>query len=151
MNEAELRAKALKLLSAREHSRAELQRKLTGHGESTDIQTLLDDLEARDWLSDARFAQAYVEANAKRFGRYRLEAELRERCVADSTIQAALAVLADSDDSGDELGRARAAWEKKFGQLPNDTADRAKQARFLQSRGFAYDVIRRVLGGLDDE
>ncbi|GAB3249768.1 regulatory protein RecX [Chitinimonas naiadis] len=147
---ADLRNKALKLLSQREHSRVELRRKLAGTEDSSreEIEALLDDLVERNWLSDARFAVAYVDANAARFGRFRLENELRERGVADQAIREALAQL---PSEGDELSRAREVWQKKFRALPVDAAERAKQARFMQSRGFAYDVIRKVLGGAIDD
>lgn len=147
---SELRTKALKLLSQREHSRQELRRKLQG-GEDVaraEVEALLDDLVERNWLSDARFAVAYVDANAARFGRFRLENELRERGVADDAIRDALAQLPNEDD---ELSRAQEVWRKKFRQPPQDAAERAKQARFMQTRGFGFDIIRKVLGGLGDE
>lgn len=50
-----------------------------------------------------------------------------------------------------ELDRARAAWQKRFGQPPASAAERAKQIRFLQGRGFSFDVIRRVIAGTEDE
>lgn len=144
-----LRDKAVKLLSQREHSRAELRRKLGGHDPTADeIEAVLDDLVERQWQSDARFAIAYVDANASKFGRYRLEHTLRERGVADSDIAAAFAQLAEGDD---ELTRARDIWRKKFKATPVDATERAKQARFLQSRGFSFEIIRRVIAGLDDE
>jgi regulatory protein len=50
-----------------------------------------------------------------------------------------------------ELDRARAAWRKRFGAPPANALDRARQMRFLQSRGFSFDVIRRVVAGAEDE
>lgn len=151
----ELRARALKLLSLREHSRRELRRKLGRSAPGADdiapdeVDALLDDFEQRGWLSDARFAAAYVSANGARFGRQRLAMELRERGVGDVDIDTALADWGEEADS--ELARARAIWAKKYAAPASDAAARAKQARFLQSRGFSYDVIRRVVSGLDDE
>lgn len=146
----ELRNKALRLLSQREHSRAELRRKLSGGEAAAEtVEALLDDFEARGWQSDQRFATAYVDAHIGRYGRYRLEQALRERGVDAATIAGA---LDDRDpEAGDELQRARALWLKKFGQPPTDAQARAKQARFLQSRGFGFEIIRRVIAGLDDE
>ncbi|MBV8658787.1 MAG: recombination regulator RecX [Burkholderiales bacterium] len=143
-----LRDKALALLARREHSRAELRRKLGTDENRDELDAVLDDLIARGWQSDLRFATAYISAYAQRFGRYRLEAELRERGVADADIS--LAFESQDDDTGTELERAREVWQKKFSAPATDAAERAKQARFLQSRGFAYDIIRKVLGGLDD-
>jgi regulatory protein len=50
-----------------------------------------------------------------------------------------------------ELARAREAWSKRFGALPATAAERAKQTRFLQGRGFSFDVIRRVVAGAEDD
>ena len=139
-----LRDKALALLARREHSRAELRRKLGTDENRAELDAVLDELVERGWQSDLRFATAYVSAYAQRFGRYRLEAELRERGVADADIRVAFESQEDLDG---ELQRAREVWQKKFATPPADAAERAKHARFLQTRGFAYDVIRKVLGG----
>ncbi|WP_269532240.1 recombination regulator RecX [Chitinimonas sp. BJYL2] len=147
---SELRNKALKLLNGREHSRAELRRKLISRVETSDseVDALLDELEGRNWLSDARFAAAYVSAHAARFGKLRIQHDLRERGVADALIETALAAMNEEDD---ELSRARNVWQKKFTALPQDARERGRQIRFLQARGFGFDVIRRVLGGLGDD
>ena len=146
MNTPGLRERALRLLSQREHSRTQLRRKLVGEGD--EIEALLDELVERGWLSDHRFAERYVAANADRFGRFRLEMSLREHGVGAQDIADALAVLA-SQDAG-ELARARVVWSKKFAEVAEDAVGRARQARFLQTRGFSYEVISRVVGGLED-
>ena len=141
-----LRERALGLLARREHSRAELQRKLSPHAEDPqEIIDLLDDFTRRGWLSDARFAEALVHDKQAKFGTSRLAYELRERGVEESVIRDQLAELKDS-----ELERARQVWQSKFGVLPEDTKARAKQMRFLQSRGFSFDVISKVLRGTSD-
>jgi regulatory protein len=144
---ATLRERALRLLARREHARVELQRKLAPHAESAEqLAQLLDDLTARRLLSDERYAEMRMHSRAARYGNARLAHELRQQGVADEVAEAAIA------DSGDETERARAVWRKKFAALPGDAAERAKQARFLQSRGFAMAIILRVLkGGFDDE
>lgn len=147
MSEATLRDRALALLARREHSRAELRRKLGGGDE---LEALLDEFEERDWLSDARFAERYVAAYRAKHGRRRLEQGLRERGVANAVIQAALAGTDDNDEGNDELSRARVLWTRKFGELPTDPREKARQVRFLQSRGFDFAIIRRILDGLDD-
>jgi regulatory protein len=140
-----LRERALALLARREHARAELRRKLAPHADSAEeLEGLLDALTAERLLSDARYAQARVDARGGRLGDARLAHELRTRGVADDEIDAALAAV------GSELDRARAVWRKKFGALPGDRAEWARQARFLQARGFSGESIRRVLGG-DEE
>ena len=143
--EKSLRARALDALSRREHSRAELMRKLAQHTDNPDeLITLLDDLQKRGWLSDARFAEQLVNARQSRYGSRKLAFELREKGVADDLIHAAVANLHDT-----ELERARAIWNRKFGQLPINAQDKAKQIRFLQSRGFDWDVIRTILAHIE--
>ena len=144
MNTSEsLRSRALGLLARREHSRTELQRKLSPHTEDAqELIDLLDDFTRRGWLSDARFAEALVHDKQAKFGTSRLAYELRQRGVEESVIRDQLAELKDS-----ELERARQVWQSKFGVLPEDAKARAKQMRFLQSRGFSFEVIGKVMRG----
>ena len=138
---SELRERAMRLLARREHSRAELARKLGQSGfDACDIQPLLDEFEQKRWLSDRRFAESYVADHRSRAGAVKLAFDLRQRGVADNIIEA---VLSDNRDS--ELERAQAVWQKKFGSAPTDMAEKARQMRFLQSRGFGTEVIRRVV------
>jgi regulatory protein len=136
-----LRDRALAYLARRDHTRLELARKLqrAGHAEA-DSEALLDELAQRGCLSNQRFAEAYVQQKQQRFGALKLAHELRSRGVEESDIQQAL-----SHDMETELQRARQVWEKRFGAPPTDTRDKARQMRFLQGRGFAPEVIRRVL------
>ena len=138
-----LRSRALGLLTRREHSRTELQRKLSPHTEDAqELIDLLDDFTRRGWLSDARFAEALVHDKQAKFGASRLAYELRQRGVEECVIRDQLAELKDS-----ELERARQVWQSKFGVLPEDAKARAKQMRFLQSRGFSFEVIGKVMRG----
>jgi regulatory protein len=142
----ELRERAMRLLARREHSRAELARKLGQSGfDACDIQLLLDEFEEKKWLSDRRFAENYVADHRTRAGAIKLAFDLRQRGVADNIIEA---VLSDNRDS--ELERAQAVWQKKFGSAPADITERARQMRFLQSRGFGTEVIRRVIHDATD-
>ena len=142
----ELRERALGLLARREHSRAELARKLEGAGFVVgDIQLLLDEFEQKNWLSDRRFAESYVADHRARAGSVKLAYELRQRGVSGDVIEA---VLGDNRDS--ELERACDVWGRKFGTPPADAAEKAKQIRFMQSRGFTPEVIRRAIDGSDD-
>lgn len=142
-----LREQALACLARREHSRAELMRKLaqSGHAEE-DVAALLDDFAARNWLSDRRFAESYVADHLAKSGPVKLAYELRQRGVADSLIEEVLAGTRDS-----ELARAREVWRKKFGTPPADAQEKAKQMRFLQGRGFSLDIIGRAITGLAEE
>lgn len=138
---ASLRERALALLARREHSRAELMRKLGSAGfaqEETSV--LLDEFEAKNWLSDQRFAESYVADHCARAGSMKLAYDLRQRGVSDDIIEA---VLGDNRDS--EIERAREVWKKKFGAPPVDAAEKARQIRFMLSRGFAQEIIQRTL------
>ncbi|WP_296752157.1 recombination regulator RecX [Thiobacillus sp.] len=141
----ELRERALRLLARREHSRFELARKLETAGFArADIAVLLDQFEAKNWLSDQRFADSYVADHRARTGSVKLAYDLRQRGVGDAIIEAVL-----GENRGSEFERARAVWKKKFGAAPADAPEQARQMRFLQSRGFAADLIRRIVQDAD--
>ena len=138
-----LRARALKALARREHSRQELQVKLQPFAEDPDeVTRLLDELERRGWLSEARFVEHTTTVRRRRFGAARILHELREKGVSASALASAQSRLKDS-----EIDAARAVWKKKFGRLPSTLEERAKQSRFLASRGFSAEVVHRVLRG----
>lgn len=140
-----LRQRALDYLSRREHSRRELQHKLAAFAEEgDDVEALLDDFQKRGWLSDERFSEQVVHARKGRYGSLKVAHELREKGIAEHLVEQAVAGMSD-------LQNARSVWQKKFGQLPQNREEWAKQARFLQSRGFGFDVIKRVLNSDPDE
>ena len=142
----DLRERALRLLARREHSRAELVRKLEHAGFARDdIAPLLDAFEAQNWLSDRRFAESYVADHRARAGSVKLAYDLRQRGVPDSIIET---VLSDNRDS--ELDRAREVWKKKFGAPPADAVGKARQMRFMLSRGFTPEITGRILNGRND-
>ncbi len=107
-----------------------------------DIETLLDDLEAKNWLSDRRYAESYVADKRGRYGRLKLSHELRRRGVAEAIIKE---VLGGADE--DEALRLKAIWQGKFGALPGDARERARQQRFLLGLGFSPAAVHRLLGG----
>jgi regulatory protein len=145
--ERSLLARALGYLARREHSRAELARKLAPHAESTEeMQRVLDELERDRLLSDRRFTEVLVRSRGERFGAARVRQELRAHGVGDALVREAVGELART-----ELQRARAVWRRKFGAAPADAAERARQMRFLAQRGFDAEVIRRVIGGRDED
>ena len=144
-----MRARALQYLARREYSRAELRGKLLPHvqanadfeqAQPVDLDALLDDLTVRGWLSDERAATQLVHAKRSRFGLQRITHELRQRGIAEDLISDALPALKET-----ELEAAHEVWRKKFGTAPQDEKEKAKQVRFLQSRGFAMDAIFKVL------
>ena len=138
-----LRERALRLLARREHSSAELRRKLAAHlTPEDDLEALLEDLLRRKLLSDERYAESRVHALSRRFGAARIAHELRakglDKGLADQASKAARAT---------EVERAREVWRRKFRLAPRTREERAKQMRFLRSRGFTFDAIRAVVVG----
>ena len=133
-----LRARALRLLARREHSHAELARKLAPYAPSPQaLSALLEDLVARKQLSDERYAEARARALARKFGGARIRHELRSKGVA--------AEIADTFSSGGDLERARAILERRYRAPAATREERAKRARFLQARGFSTEVILRLI------
>ena len=140
-----LKGRALRLLSQREHSRAELQRKLSPHvQEGEDLEAVLDDLQARDFISEARVVESVLNRRAGRLGASRIRQELQSKGLGAEAVQQAVAQL-----QGSELERAREVWRRKFGEPATDPQTRAKQMRFLLTRGFSGDVVRRAVQGAD--
>jgi regulatory protein len=155
-----LKARALRWLAQREHSRVELRRKLMraarlrdaeppeaadAGGAGNEVDALLDWLATEGHLSQARFVESRLHARSARFGNRRIVQELAQH---------GLALDADAAQrlAHGELERARAVWSRKYGgQAPQDAAGRARQMRFLAARGFSAEVIRRVVRGSGDD
>ena len=136
-----LKGRALKLLAAREHSRRELERKLAPHeAEPGQLKTALDELQARGFIDEQRVVESVVHRRAGRLGGARIRQELQAKGLDAERVALAVAGLKAS-----EAQRAREVWRRKFGVLPQDAAQRAKQGRFLLARGFSAEVVRRVL------
>jgi regulatory protein len=168
-----LRARALRFLAQREHSRAELARKLQRYarppepeetGEefsdsprefpepspqqsfSDEIALILDDFERRGWLSEARFVEQTAHRLSKRYGARRVVQTLREKGACDASIAEVKPYLKEQ-----ERGAALEALKRKFSGPPADATARARQMRFLQARGFDYDVIRNALNWNEED
>ena len=137
-----LKGRALRYLSAREHSRAELVRKLARHEEVPgELESVLDDLQAKGFISQERVVASVLNRRAAHMGAARVRQELNAKGIDSELVREALAGLRDS-----ELERARAVWTKRFGgDMPVDARQWARQMRFLMARGFAGDVVRRVV------
>jgi len=142
-----LKGRALRLLSGREHSRTELERKLQRYEEEPGTLALaLDDLQVKGFISEQRVVASVVNRRAAKFGVSRIRQELQEKGLAPELVAEAVSGLRTT-----ELARAREVWQKKFGKSPQDAAERARQMRFLASRGFGGDTIHRVVSGGDDD
>lgn len=138
-----LKGRALRLLAQREHSRSELEAKLARHvQEGEDLASILDELQAKDFINPARVAESVVHLRAPRLGTQRVLQELRRKGLDEDLVRDAARQLAASEQE-----RALAVWRQRFGTAPPATTaqERARQMRFLAARGFASDVVRRVM------
>lgn len=136
---AELKARALRYLVRREHSRAELVRKLALHAESqAALDALLDLLLSKKQQSDQRFAEERARSLSRKYGAARIRHDLKAKGVADEIVE-------HLASPGDEMERARAILARKYRFPATTREERAKRARFLQGRGFPYDIIMRAL------
>jgi regulatory protein len=140
-----LKGRALRLLSQREHSRTELERKLAPHEEVPgELAKALDELQARDFINDGRAVDSVVNRRSGKLGSARIQQELAAKGLSGEAVAEAMASLKDS-----ELSRAQEVWRKKFGTAPQDPQAKAKQMRFLLSRGFPSEVVRRTVPDID--
>ncbi len=141
-----LTGRALRLLSSREHSRAELQRKLAPHEETPgELAAVLDKLAAKDLQSDERAIDSLVYRRSAKLGTQRLRQEMQSKGMDPYAVAQAVALLRTSEQS-----RAFEVWRKKFGSPAATPAERAKQVRFLAGRGFSGEAIARVVSGAFD-
>jgi len=140
-----LRERALGYLTRREYSRQELHRKLLPYAGEEDLDGLLDEFGQRGWISDARYVDQMVHARKGKYGSLKVAHELRAQGVAEELVDKAVKEVRE-----EELETARNLWRKKFGIQPGSREEWAKQARFLQSRGFGMDTIKAVLRGEPD-
>jgi len=142
-----LKGRALRLLGGREHSRSELERKLGKYEEEPgQLARVLDELQAKDFISEQRVVDSVLHRRAQRLGAGRIRQELQAKGIEGELVAQALQQL-----RGTELARAREVWERKFGAPPRDAAERGRQSRFLAARGFGGEVIQRVLDGASDD
>ena len=161
-----IKARALRLLSLREYSRKGLGQKLEESAQryaklsvkqgyeavippckplALQIEEVLDDFEARGWLSDERFAESLVRRRSERFGVRKIQDELAQAGVDSTKTTALLRALKET-----EFQRAKDLWLRKFGELAQEQKERARQYRFLASKGFSSEVVSRVVGGRQD-
>lgn len=139
--EISLRQRALNYLSRREYARSELLHKLSSYTEDqSEIEALLDELAGKGWLSEQRFTDQLIHAKRGKYGSRMVAHELQEHGISEEVVDHARSELKTQDYSN-----AAEVWRKKFGELPKDTKEKAKQIRFLQSRGFDLGIILQVL------
>ena len=143
-----LKSRALGLLANREHSRSELERKLSPHEESPgQLAKVLDELTAKDFISHERVVASVVYRRSSKVGVRRVAQELQQKGIAPVEMQEAMAEL-----KATEMERARAVWLKKFGVAATSPQEKARQLRFMAGRGFGTEVLYKVVGDpMDDQ
>ena len=138
--------RALRLLSAREHSRKELERKLGPFEEQAgQLAQALDGLAAKGFINESRVLESVLHRRAPRLGATRIKQELQAKGLDSEAVAGAMDALRVT-----ELERALEVWRKKFGTPAKDAAERAKHMRFLAGRGFGGDTIRKVIAQADE-
>jgi regulatory protein len=136
-----LKSQAIRLLARREYSRRELEEKLAAKGaDQNELCLMLDELTSLGFLSDERYAQAVAKQKAGRYSRRSIAGGLKAKGVGPDAIDLALSEADGSDES-----TLLALWKRRFGRVPADEREKARQVRFLQSRGFALSAILKLL------
>jgi regulatory protein len=142
-----LKGRALRLLSGREYSRAELERKLAEFEEEPGaLAKALDELQAKGFISEQRVVESVLHRRSAKLGTSRIRQELQSKGLDREAVDQAVEQLRAT-----EVDRAREVWRKKFGVPPTDAAERGKQMRFLASRGFGGDAIHKVVAGSNED
>lgn len=136
-----LQARAIRYLTCREYSRAELEKKLVPYVQVPgELVVVLDSLEQKGFISAGRVVEQVIYMRRKRYGSRRIIHDLREKGIAEELIAGVLPELRET-----ELDAACEVWQKKFGVMPLDARERGRQIRFMLGRGFEMDMINRVL------
>ena len=143
-NVVELRARALRLLARREHTRQELERKLSPHaGSSEDVKDLLAGLKQKNQLSEERFAEERARQLSRKYGAARIRQDLKSKGVSEE-------LISRFSSSENEMQKAKEILERKYRTPAATREEKAKRMRFLQSRGFASEIIFKLLSTRGD-
>jgi len=129
----------------------ELEKKISVYADSLkipnyEIKSILDDLEQKDWISDQRFTEQFVFSKKRKFGMRRIARELNLHGVDELIINKAISAIKE-----EEFLLAKQIWKKKYNQLPDTIEEKAKQIRFMQSRGIEISTILQILSGKSPE
>ena len=142
----ELLSRALALLSRRDASRAEFIAKLIAAGyEKSEVEGAADWCLSQGFLNETRYVEGAARRLSAKYGVSRVTHTLRSKGVTEEAIAGITSDLKDN-----ELAQARALWLRKFREPPADANAKAKQIRYLQSRGFSFAIIKQVIRG-DEE
>ncbi len=144
---SDLKSKVLYYLAKRDYSYKELLQKLQKYSQNIkEITNLLDECVQKGWLCEERYITNYIQSKSKKYSLLKIRNELQQKTNNTQLIEE---ILAKSQI--DEYQIAISIWQKKFGVIPTDTKDVAKQVRFLQSRGFSFVTIKKILNNIDAE
>jgi regulatory protein len=136
-----LKARAIGYVARREYARAELREKLLTTGAPSDaVDATLDELVALGFLSDARYACAVVRQKTGGYSKRAIAQTLKSKGVCGDAATEALAEVEQDDGAA-----LVALWQRRFGRAPVDDREKARQVRFLQSRGFPLSAIFKLL------
>jgi regulatory protein len=102
------------------------------------LEALLGELEGRKLLSNHRFAEMRAHILSRKYGAAKIRHDLRSKGVDDELAERATAGM-------DEVEKAKQILARKYHDQATTREERARRMRFLQSRGFSFDTIRRVL------
>ena len=142
-----LKARAVGYLARRDYARIELRDKLLATGATADeVDPVLDDLAAQGYLSDERYAHALVRQKTGGYSKRAIAQTLKAKGVTGEVATVALDA-ADADDATTMV----ALWRRRFGRAPANDRERARQVRFLQSRGFGLSAILKLLRDPPDD
>ncbi|WP_233224653.1 regulatory protein RecX [Thiomonas sp. X19] len=140
----------MRLLTMREHSRAELERKLSRTRKAGDLPpdraelaAMLDELQTLGLLDEQRFAESLVRRRSVKYGSQRIGQELRMHGLDEGTVSGALDAL--NAPLQDDLARALRILRKRHPEPVSSPQEHARQQRFLAARGFPHDVIRQAM------
>ena len=138
-----LKGRALRFLSRRDYSRQELRKKLLSYAESElQLDELLDELQKNQWLSDERYAESLVRRRTERFGSKKILEEMRQNGLSDDVLNQYRDDLKASDPR-----LASELWQRKFETISQDPKEKARQIRFLVSRGFSSELASKIVSG----
>ena len=140
----ELRARALRLLARREHTRQELEGKLSPHaGSSEDLRNLISGLKQKNQLSEERFAEERARRLSRKYGAARIRQDLKAKGVSEE-------LISRFSPSENEMQKAKEILERKYRTPAATREEKAKRMRFLQSRGFSSEIIFKLLSARSD-
>lgn len=144
---SDLKSKVLYYLAKRDYSYKEILQKLQKYSQNIEeITNLLDECVQKGWLCEERYINNYIQSKSKKYSLLKIKNDLQQKTNNTQLIEEMLA-----KSQIDEYQIALSIWQKKFGVIPVDAKDVAKQARFLHSRGFSFGTIKKILNNIDNE